>query len=298
MVNTVLVGVGHEAKACVPLRLLDARAVSVVLKRFLILMMGLALLLPAVRASAGSLSFRLTLTGFQLTLRNQGDSSAFYPVVFRMLPDGRWERLEASEPPAELAAGTHIQFAWSDTRSPGQMSEFERLQPVMVRFFDQAGVSFGQISLLHPPAAAQTALKARYVDGALQIEPPVGARAIRASWVLWPREEGIGPIRLPVRFEHRPPPALRIDWQRQGSSPFRLDTGAGQPLVTLIHEIGRGYGLQFVPGGGLQGRQQRAAWLDATPMFYAASLFALAIAVGAMVVQFLRRPGRRPGARS
>jgi hypothetical protein len=49
----------------------------------------------------------------------------------------------------------------------------------------------------------------------------------------------------------------------------------------------------LVPGGGLQGREQRAAWLDATPKFYAASLIALAIAAAAMVLQFLRRPRQR-----
>ena len=46
------------------------------------------------------------------------------------------------------------------------------------------------------------------------------------------------------------------------------------------------------PGGGLGGREQRAAWLDATPTFYAAALIALVLAVGAMALQFLRRPRR------
>ena len=65
----------------------------------------------------------------------------------------------------------------------------------------------------------------------------------------------------------------------------------------MIHETDQGYALQSVPGGGLQGREQRAAWLDATPKLYAASLIALGIAavsvVGQLLVQFLRRPGSR-----
>ena len=165
---------------------------------------------------------------------------------------------------------------------------------VMVRFFDQAGVGFGQISFFSAPPAAKTPLKAGYVNGALQIEPPDAASSIRASWVLWPQEDGIGPIRLPVRFEHRAPPALRIDWRRQDRVLTRLDTGAGQPAVILLHETEQGYAQQFVPDGGLQGREQRAAWLDATPKFYAASLIALAIALGTMVVQLLLRLLRRP----
>lgn len=255
--------------------------------------LAVAALLLSLSAAAGSLSFRLSLTGSQLTVINQGDSSAFYPAVFRMLPDGNWAQLAATGAPAELAAGARLQLAWPDTRPPEQLSELERMQPVMVRFFDQAGVGFGQISFFRAPPAAKTAAKARYAGGALQIEPPDGAASIRASWVLWPQEEGIRPIRLPVRFEHRAPPsALRIDWRRQGKSPFRLDTGAGQPGVILLHEAGQGYGLQLVPGGGLQGREQRSAWLDATPKFYAASLIALAVAAGAMALQFLRRPRR------
>jgi hypothetical protein len=61
----------------------------------------------------------------------------------------------------------------------------------------------------------------------------------------------------------------------------------------LLHETAQGYALQLVPGGGLQGREQRAAWLDATPKLYVASLVTLAMAAFAMLVQFLRRPRRR-----
>jgi hypothetical protein len=70
--------------------------------------------------------------------------------------------------------------------------------------------------------------------------------------------------------------------------PFRLDTGAGQPAVILLHESEQGYAQQYVPDGGLQGREQRAAWLDASPNLSAVSSIALAFAAGAMVLQFLR----------
>ena len=251
----------------------------------------LTVLLLSQSALAGSMSFGLSVTGSELTVTNQGSSSAFYPAVFRMLSDGRWMRLEASSAQAELAAGARLEFTWPDAHPAEQLSELQRMQPVMVRFFDQNGVGFGQIAFFSAPPAAKTALKAAYVNGALQIEPPPdAASSIRASWVLWPQEEGIRPIRLPVRFAHRPPPALRIDWRDQGRVPFQLDTGAGQPAVILLHETEQGYAQQYVPNGGLLGREQRAAWLDATPKFYAASLIALVLAVGAMVLQCLRRP--------
>jgi hypothetical protein len=255
------------------------------------LMLTVTALMFSQSALAGSMSFGLSVTGSELTLTNQGNGSAFYPAVFRMLSDGSWARLDASSAPAELAAGAHLQLTWPDTRPEEQMSELERMQPVMVRFFDQSGVGFGQIAFFDAPPAAKTVLKAGYVNGTLRIEPPPDATSsIRASWVLWPQEEGIKPIRLPVRFAHRPPPALRIDWRSQGKASFRLDTGAGQPAVILLHETEQGYAQQYVPDGGLQGREQRAAWLDAAPQFYAASLIALVCAAGAMVLQFLRRP--------
>ena len=256
------------------------------------LIFAVAALLLSRSALAGGVSFRLSLTGSDLTVINQGDSSAFYPAVFGMLTDGSWAQLAATGAPAEFAAGARLQLTWPDSRPPELLSEFERMQPVMVRFFDQAGVGFGQISFFRAPPIAKTAVRARYANGALQIGPPDGASSIRASWVLWPQEDGIRPIRLPVRFEHRPPPALRIDWRRQGGAPFRLDTGAGQPEVILVHETEGGYAQQRVPGGGLQGREQRAVWLNSTPKFYVASLIALALAAGLMLLQFLRRPRR------
>lgn len=257
------------------------------------LLFAVAALLLSLSAFAGGIFFELSLAGSQLTVINKGDGSVYYPAVFRLLDTGSWERLAPANAPAELAAGAHLELTWPDLRPLEQLPALERMQPVMVRFFDQAGVGFGQISFFQAPPAAKTALRAGYVGGALQAEPPDAVYSIRASWVLWPQEDGIGPIRLPVRFEHRQPPALRIDWQRQGRLPFQLDTGAGQPEVMLLHETGRGYALQRVPGGGLQGREQRAAWLDATPKFYAASLIALAMAAGAMALQFLRRTRRR-----
>jgi len=259
------------------------------------LMLAVTALLLSQSALAGSMSFGLSVTGTELTLINQGNGSAFYPAVFRMLPNGSWAQLEARSAPAELAAGARMELNWPEPRSPEQASELDSMGPVMVRFFDQAGVGFGQISFFSAPPAAKTALKAGYVDGALQIEPPEAAASIRVSWVLWPQEEGIRPIRLPVRFEHGPPPpALRIDWQRQGRVPFQLATGAGQPAAILIHESDQGYVLQHVPGGGLQGREQRAVWLDATPKLYSAALIALAIGVLAMAAQLLLPLLRRP----
>ncbi len=242
-------------------------------------------LLFSLPACAGSLTFQLSLTGSQLTLTNRGDSSAYYPAVFRMIADGSWEPLAARAAPAELAPGARMQAVWPDMRPIEKLSDLERMQPTMISFFDQAGVGFGQISFFRTPLSAGSALKAGYASGSLQIDAPDSASPVRASWVLWPQEQGIRPIRLPVQFEHHPPPARRIEWRSQGRVPFRLDTGAGQPAVLLLHETALGYALQAVQGGGMQGKEQRAAWLDASARFYQAAWIALAIAAGTMLLR-------------
>ena len=284
-----VLGAHCKARGYLPSCSPETGAISAMLKWSLGLLFALAALLLSPTAFAGSLSFTLSLTGAQLSVIHQGDVSAFYPAAFRMLPDGAWQQLKPTGAQNELTPGARVHFVWPDARPLEQLSAFERLQPVMVRFFDQAGVGFGQISFFRAPPAATISLNARYAGGALRIEPPDGVPSIRASWLLWAQEDGIRPIRSPVRFEHRQPPAMRIDWQRQSGAPFQLDTGAGQPSALLIHETAQGYALQSVPGGGLQGKEQRAAWLAATPKFYMASLIALGIAVAAMALQWLRR---------
>jgi hypothetical protein len=254
-----------------------------------------ALLLVPFVAAAGTISFQVSLTGQALTVTNRGDSPAFFPSVYKMMPDGRWEILAVANPPAELGSGGRMQLGWPGDDAPRRSIGLERQQPMMVHFFDQTGVAFGQIFFLQaPPPAAQT-LRARYDGSDIVIEPPVGTSLIRTSWVLWSREDGIAALRFPLRLDHAPPQAMRIDWPQRGSLAVRVSTGAGQPEVFLIHETAQGIGLQTVHGGGLQGREQRAAWLDAASFFYLFALGAVVAALAAIMLylnQVLRRKSR------
>ena len=255
------------------------------------LLAGMTLLFP-LPAAAGGISFLLALTVSELTATNQGDSAAFHPAVFRMVPDGRWERLAMAAPPAYLPPGALLRVACPAMSPVTQRMPFE---PVMVRFFDQAGVGFGQILFSQNPPPAKELLTARYAGRELLIEAPVSSSSIRTSWVLWAGEEGIAPIRLPVRFEHHPLPARRIDWRQAGARVVRIDVGAGQPSAFLLHETEKGYASQTVPGGHLQGWEQRSAWLDAGALFYRTALLALGAAAGAVMLHLLlvlRRRGR------
>jgi len=247
-------------------------------------------------AVAGSISFQLSLTGTMLTLTSKGDSSAFYPAVFSLRADGRWESLAqipSAPPRAELPPGGQMNLRWPqslDGRPPESLPPLERLRPLMVRFFDQAGVSFGQISFMQAPPIANETVPTRYADGLLTVSPPNG-NAIRATWVIWPQEEGIGPIHRQVIFEHEQPPARRIEWQA-GMSPLRLPTSAAEPLVMLLHETAQGFKLQTVSREGGQGRQQRSGWLDAQMWWYSGSLVALILA---MLLPFARLLRARSG---
>lgn len=254
------------------------------------LMIALAAWLFSCAAFAGSISFQLSLTGAALTVTAKGDSTAFYPAVFRLLADGRWERLasvSAGLSAAELLPGAHLDLIWPEMRPLDSLPPLERLRPLMVRFFDQAGVSFGQISFMQPPPAASETLAAHYADGQLTVVPP-GAGGIHATWILWAQEEGIEPIRRPVVFEHTQPPARRIEWHA-GMNPLRLATGAAQPLVILLHETPQGFSLQTVARDIAQGRQQRTGWLDARSWFYGAALLAALLALLLPIVVRIRR---------
>ncbi|MGZ3235945.1 MAG: hypothetical protein ACXU8A_01050 [Burkholderiaceae bacterium] len=232
----------------------------------------LALLIFVLPAHAGNIFFGLSINGNTITLTNQGNSSAYYPVVMRLLSDGRWEPLA---PPAgitssaELASNAHTDFIWPAAVPQQKPFPLDLFRPVMVRFFDQAGNGFGQISFFTQPPVTSDLSESRYVNGLMTIAPPrnEGGVVIGASWLLWPQEEGIAPLSAPVSFVHKQPPARRIEWQ-PGMDKLRLNLGAGLPSAILLHEVGGGYVVQNLINGGVQGVQQRASWLDASVRFY------------------------------
>lgn len=248
-----------------------------------------ALALFACAAQAGNISFSLSSTGTNLTVVNTGDSVAFFPEVLALRADGSWQRLPppaGQEGTTQIGPGQRLDLVWQEAAQPVGL---EKLRPTMVRFFDQAGVGFGQISFFATPAEAGAVVAANYVRGELHISPPKG-EAIAATWVLWPQEEGIAGILGAFHGFAAQPPARKIAWGADASV-VRMATGDALPSVVLIHESAQGYRLQRVAGGWAAGRQQRAAWLDANRLFYALALALAATVAGAV---FLRRWRRQP----
>ena len=240
-------------------------------------------------AYAGNISFNLSLTGTRLSLISTGDSIAFFPSALAMQGDGNWIPLAVptGEPAlTQLAPGGHMELVWPDARPIEELSGLERLRPAMLRFFDQAGVGFGQISFFTTPPPATATVPAEYSGGALRLSPP-GVGATQATWVLWPQEEGIAGIRGALNADVQQPPAQRIEW-RTGSKDARFFTGAALPAVVLIHETAQGYQLQRVAGGWPGGKQQRSPWLDASRWFYSLAAWFAALALGAWSWSWLR----------
>ena len=237
-------------------------------------------------ARAGNIFFGMAINGNTLTLTNQGNSTAFYPAVLRILPDGQWAPLPfppGSTSNAELLPGAKIDFVWEET-APGSQSPLEALRPVMVRFYDQAGSGFGQISFFAQPQMAEESLDAGYHDGRMTITPPKPGSAIHASWLLWPQEGGIGPLHHRLDLTIKQPPARRIVWH-PGTGKVQFDLGAGEPFAMLVHETDHGLLLQNLGDGGLQGREQRPGWLDAGRWFYGAAQIAAALALCALLAR-------------
>lgn len=242
-----------------------------------------ALALFACCGHAGNISFQLALTGSNLTITHTGDSAAFFPTALAMVADGTWQQLatpEGREAPTQISPGERMLVLWRE--SGERPSALLHLRPTMVRFFDQAGVGFGQISFFTPPPDATSTLEAGYVRGELRISPPSGGPIV-ATWVLWPQEEGIAGIGGVFRETVVQPPARRVEWRAQ-SKPVRLSTGSALPAVTLIHETAQGYRLQRVAAGWDAGKQQRSPWLEANRAFYALALLLAAAAAGAWLL--------------
>ncbi|MDR3481032.1 MAG: hypothetical protein P4L91_09990 [Burkholderiaceae bacterium] len=247
---------------------------------------SLLLLCIAPLAFAGNIFFDLAIDGDRLSLTNRGDSSAYYPVVLRLTADGRWQALPllpGMSAPAQVLRGEKIRFVWDVATPVENLSPLERLQPVMVRFFDQAGAGFGQISLFKPAPPAPAPLKVDYADGWLTVAPPANG-SIHASWLLWPQEEGIVPLRHPVGNVSTQPPARRIEW-RAGMDAARFYLGAARPSAILLHETDAGLVAQNVNDGGSHSREQRVAWLDASIFFYCAALALALLALGAVLAR-------------
>lgn len=246
--------------------------------RQLLLLCSLAICNHA--AHAASIAFHLELTGTRLTLRNTGDSIAFFPEVLAMKADGSWQPVSPplqQRMPTQISPGESLDLGWPDPRPPENLSPIERLRPTMVRFSDQTGVGFGHISLFTTPPTASALTEARYVRGALQISPPKD-NAIHATWVLWPQEEGIAGIRGAFKRDVTQPPARRIDWRKDAQS-THFHTGAAQPAALLLHETAQGFQLQRVPSGWNGQKQQISLWLTSSSVFYSlAALFAAAAA--------------------
>jgi len=241
----------------------------------------------------GNISFSLALTGTRLALSNTGDSVAFFPRVLTMLADGGWQPMSPPaglNAPTQLAPGARMELIWPDARPLDKLSAVERLRPTMVRFHDQAGVGFGQISFFTAPPPATAIVAAGYAGGLLQLSPP-GGDAIRATWVLWPQESGIAGIREAFKGDVDQPPAQRIEWLNKQKT-FSFLTGAGLPSVTLVHETAQGYHLQRVASGWQGGKQQRSIWLDSGHLFYALALGFMALAAG-IALWSRRQPRRR-----
>jgi hypothetical protein len=200
-----------------------------------------------------------------------------------LLADGRWEPLAVADTkrPAELAPGARLNFIYPEIAQA--QNSVASTRPLMVRFYDSAGVSFGQISLLNPPPQAKETLQASYADGKLVITPPANASgAIRTSWLLWPVQDGTSLIRMPQKFETRQPSALHIEWRPGMKSP-RFDTGIRQPAAMLLHETASGFLLQTIPGG-LQANEQRTYWLNQSrPLYVLALLLGLAALLAALL---------------
>lgn len=226
-------------------------------------------------AGAGSIAFDLERKGIRLQVTHRGDSIAYFPQALQLRADGHWQALpwtSGIDPPAQLRPGERIAAIVAE---PAAGNPVAMALPVMLRFFDDAGSAAGQIHLLGQVQPATQTVAAGYRGNRLEIRPPPPEQAISASWLLWGQEEGVGALVGPIRFEHRQPPARRIECGKN-DQPLSFFLGEGRPAALLLHETPAGLRLQYVASGGLRGREQRVFWLGQGRLFYGLALVFIA----------------------
>ena len=224
----------------------------------------------AIPATAGSITFNFELQGDQCVVANRGDSTVYYPVIFQLGRSGQWIELKSATPPTELKPGGVISVQLGEERSAPASHDPDYTRAMLIRFFDQAGVSFGQIDLLRPPPQSRYNIKTTYAGNRLRIAAPPERSGILATWVLAPREEGIAPISNAQTFTQHQPPPTRIAWLQQQAAVVEI--GAAMPVITLLHETADGFTLQNIQKRGAKKVEQRTAWLNMKWLFYATAL--------------------------
>lgn len=244
-------------------------------------------------AQGGSISFDLSHGKEGLTITNKGDSIAYYPEVFVLDIDGQWRLLAGAPPVSQIAPLKKASWRLAIERKSGDT--IASLQPTMVRFFDQAGVSFGQVAFFgQPDMSGSKGLEARYGPAGLELKPPVVTEGIFATWVLAAHSDGIADVLGPGRSTHRPPLARRIDWSQE-SRIVSLDTGKAHPPVVLIHETGSGPVRQDVASNIESRSDQRTGWLQSSKPLLTVAQLAAGAAIALMLYGFAMRwrKGRR-----
>lgn len=246
-------------------------------------------------ASAGSISFRLSLQSQQLTLSNAGNSTAFYPTVFTIEAD-KWTPLFppiGARTQTQLAPGESAEFVWPVSQAKNKGDRLIDIRPYLVRYFDQAGVGFSRIFFFNPPPDASSKLQVRRLDRTIEIMRPE-SDTVRSTWVLWARQGGIADIGAGFAVEAVRPSAKRIDWS-QGASSVLVYTGPVHESITLVHATPQGYRLQIAKLEDEIDMRQRSRWLDWGALFYALAfcLFAAAIGLLAKSRSLVKIPTRR-----
>lgn len=247
------------------------------------ILIALAWISPVI---AGTINFSFELRDNRCVVVNRGDSLAYYPAIFKLGHDGRWTALKTDRQPAELQPGGTLTITLEETSAlnssmgvgtgtvnfsnTSTLSNIDSLYPVMIRFFDQSGVSFGQVSLLRSPPESAYTVRAAYRGNRFRMYSPADKNKIQATWVLAPFEEGIAPIFRPMTFTHSHPAATRIDWKQQKKADVEI--GTTRPAVFLLHETPDGLRLQSVKYIGAIIVQQRTAWLTMRKPLYGTAL--------------------------
>lgn len=214
---------------------------------------------------AGTINFHFEQQGGQCIIVNRGDCAAYYPAIYQLGSDGQWLFLKPGHQQTMLPPGESISAVLVPIPTSTTAADLSYPLIILIRFFDEAGVSFGQMAPLRPPAKAIHKINAIYTGGKLRLAAPSKHSGIIATWVIAPFEEGVTPIIKTQDFTHRQPSAVRIGWKGQKTA--EISTGAALPAAILLHESPSALSMQTIVKGRPK-QPHRAAWLNRKRTFY------------------------------
>ena len=216
------------------------------------------ILAPSI-ALSGTVSFSVDFAPNEVVLTNTGSEAAYRLSLWTLDGSDKWQRV-----PVLLGNADYLepqQQVKGRRQLSGATSGLALGDPLLVMLFDKAGSRIVQLAWRQAPAAALATLPTQRHGSRVDIAAGNASAAnIVATYGITVPYAGVARLAQGFAVGEPPPDPLRHLWARGPA--MKLDTGAAQARVWLVHQTASGeLQLQTVVDGKARGFEQVPAWL-------------------------------------